>query len=78
LRADGALYYHNYDEFAQALTYLLEHRDVALALGRQGLEYVNGEYRWPRVVGKVDELLERVRAQRESARSGHYRGRQGQ
>jgi glycosyltransferase involved in cell wall biosynthesis len=60
LRADGALYYHNYDEFARALEYLLAHPDVALQLGRQGLDYVNREYRWPHVVAEIEDLLERV------------------
>ena len=60
LRADGALYYHNYDEFARALEYLLDHPDVALQLGRQGLDYVTREYRWPHVVAQIDDLLQRV------------------
>ena len=59
-RADGALYYHNYDEFARALEYLLAHPDIARQLGRQGLDYVNREYRWPHVVAQIDELLARV------------------
>src|SRR5262245_26521729 len=57
IRANGALYYHNYDEFARALEYLLHHRDVAAELGRQGLEYVDREYRWPHVIGKIEDLL---------------------
>ena len=60
LRANGALYYHNYDEFARALEYLLEHRAVAAELGRQGLEYVDREYRWPRVIQKIEDLLARL------------------
>ena len=57
LRANGALYYHNYDEFARALDYLLSHREVATGLGQQGLDYVNREYRWPHVVAKIEDLL---------------------
>ena len=64
LRANGALYYHNYDEFAHALDYLLSHRDVAVELGRQGLDYVEREYRWPRVIEKVEDLLARLQAQK--------------
>jgi glycosyltransferase involved in cell wall biosynthesis len=60
LRADGALYYHNYDEFARALEVLLGHPDVAPQLGRQGLAYVNREYRWPHVVAQIEDLLERI------------------
>lgn len=72
LRANGALYYHNYDEFALALDYLLLHREVATELGQQGLDYVNREYRWPHVVDKIEELLTRLDQTRagESRRSG--------
>lgn len=59
-RANGALYYHNYDEFARALEYLLTNRTVAGELGRQGLDYVNREYRWPQVMAKIEDLLARV------------------
>ena len=64
LRADGALYYHNYDEFARALEYLLSHPHVAQALGHQGLDYVNREYRWPHVVAEIERLLNRVNEHR--------------
>jgi glycosyltransferase involved in cell wall biosynthesis len=60
LRANGALYYHNYDEFARALDYLLAHPDVAAQLGRQGLDYVEQEYRWPHVVGRIEDLMTRL------------------
>ncbi|HEX7793834.1 MAG TPA: glycosyltransferase family 4 protein [Vicinamibacterales bacterium] len=63
LRANGALYYHNYDEFAHALDYLLSHRDVAVELGRQGLDYVDREYRWPHVIEKIEALLAQLQVQ---------------
>lgn len=56
-RADGGLHYQDYDEFAHALEYLLAYPDLARQLGRQGLDYVNREYRWPRVIAKIDNLL---------------------
>lgn len=59
-RADGGLYYGNAVAFIAGLDYLLDHPDVAAALGRQGLAYVDREYRWPVVVGKIEALLERV------------------
>jgi glycosyltransferase involved in cell wall biosynthesis len=59
-RADGGLYYRNAIEFIAALDYLLDHRDVAQTLGRQGLAYVDREYRWPTVVGKIEALLART------------------
>jgi glycosyltransferase involved in cell wall biosynthesis len=60
IRANGALYYRNYDEFARCLGLLLERRDLAQALGQQGRDYVEREYRWPTVIEKIDRLLEQV------------------
>jgi glycosyltransferase involved in cell wall biosynthesis len=60
LRSNGALYYRNYDEFAAGLSLLLERRDLAAELGRQGLAYVEREYRWPHVVARINALLDRV------------------
>jgi glycosyltransferase involved in cell wall biosynthesis len=56
-RAGGGLYFRDYDEFACAVDYVLARPDIAHELGRQGLAYVEREYRWPRVIGKVEELL---------------------
>jgi len=62
-RANGALYYHNYDEFARAVDYLLAHGEVTTELGRQGLAYVEREYRWPRVMEKIEDLLAQLQVQ---------------
>jgi glycosyltransferase involved in cell wall biosynthesis len=59
-RADGGLYYGNAIEFIAALDYLLDHPGVARQLGSQGLAYVDREYRWPIVVGKIEALLRAV------------------
>jgi glycosyltransferase involved in cell wall biosynthesis len=56
-RADGGLYYANTTEFIAALDYLLDHPDAARTLGRQGLAYVDREYRWPIVMDKIERLL---------------------
>ncbi len=65
-RANGALYYRNYDEFARCLSFLLERPDVARTLGQQGLAYVDQHYRWPTVVATIDSLLAQVAAPRSS------------
>jgi glycosyltransferase involved in cell wall biosynthesis len=57
-RANGGLCYRSYDEFAAALTYLASHPEQARQLGRQGLAYVDREYRWPRVMGSLESFLE--------------------
>lgn len=57
-RAGGGLHYGNAAEFIAALDYLLDHPDVARQLGRQGLAYVDREYRWPAVMNTIEALLE--------------------
>ena len=47
----------NTTEFIAALDYLLDHPDAARTLGRQGLAYVDREYRWPIVMDKIERLL---------------------
>jgi len=56
------LYYQNAMEFAGALDYLLEHRDEAKALGAQGRAYVEREYRWPTVMGRIESLLAEIKS----------------
>jgi len=56
-RADGGLYYRSSAEFTEALSYLLAHDRERQALGRQGLAYVEREYRWPTVLERVEGLL---------------------
>jgi glycosyltransferase involved in cell wall biosynthesis len=57
IRANGGLSYRYPGEFAASLTYLLNHPGVARQLGRQGLAYVDQEYRWPHVMRKVEDFL---------------------
>jgi glycosyltransferase involved in cell wall biosynthesis len=59
-RADGGLYYGTTSEFSAGLDYLLDHKEIAKILGRQGLAYVDREYRWPIVVGRIEALLART------------------
>jgi glycosyltransferase involved in cell wall biosynthesis len=56
-RADGGLYYERTIEFVQALRYFTAQPDEARQFGRQGLAYVEREYRWPVVMEKIETLL---------------------
>jgi glycosyltransferase involved in cell wall biosynthesis len=58
-RANGGLHYGNAVEFAAALDYLLGHPGAARQLGTQGLAYVDREYRWPTVMHRVEDLLQK-------------------
>jgi glycosyltransferase involved in cell wall biosynthesis len=59
-RANGGLSYRSGREFEAALAYLLANRTARDAFGRQGLAYVDREYRWPTVIERVERLLDAV------------------
>jgi glycosyltransferase involved in cell wall biosynthesis len=59
-RAGGGLHYRSASEFSEALTRLLADTGLRDAFGRQGLAYVEREYRWPVVLDRVEQLLARV------------------
>jgi glycosyltransferase involved in cell wall biosynthesis len=61
LRSGGGLFYDGYYEFAAALRLLLERPQLRSALGRQGREYVEREYDWQTVIGKLEDLFLRAR-----------------
>ena len=63
-RGNGGLFYRTQREFAEGLDYLLTHEAERNHLGRQGRAYVDREYRWPTVLGRVEALLEDVSARR--------------
>jgi glycosyltransferase involved in cell wall biosynthesis len=60
-RANGGLYYMFPAEFLEAADYLLDHETERAAMGRQGLAYIEREYRWPAVLERVEGLFEDVR-----------------
>jgi glycosyltransferase involved in cell wall biosynthesis len=57
LRSGGALYYRSYDEFREGLRRLLGDPELSRSLGQSGRAYVDREYRWPHVMGKLDRFL---------------------
>jgi glycosyltransferase involved in cell wall biosynthesis len=59
-RANGGLYFIDYDEFAAALTYLLDRPGVAGRLGRQGRRYVLRHYAWDVIVPRYEQLIQQV------------------
>jgi glycosyltransferase involved in cell wall biosynthesis len=60
-RANGGLYYMFPAEFDEAADFLLNRQAARDALGRQGLAYVEREYRWPTVLSRVESLFQEVR-----------------
>jgi glycosyltransferase involved in cell wall biosynthesis len=59
-RANGGLYYATDEEFAETLTWLLEHPQAAAVMGRRGRDYFEHNYAWDVVMDKYDRLLARV------------------
>lgn len=59
-RANGGFSYRGPGEFAESLSYLQTHPAERLALGANGRDYVNREYRWPTVIARVEQLLATV------------------
>jgi glycosyltransferase involved in cell wall biosynthesis len=56
-RANGGLYYRSSEEFAGTVRRLASDPETARAFGRQGLAYVEREYRWPLVLERIESLL---------------------
>lgn len=63
-RANGGLHFRTAREFAEGADLLLGSDVLRTTLGRQGLAYVEREYRWPTVLGRVEALLAEVVARR--------------
>lgn len=59
-RAHGGIAYRSALEFREAIETLLSRPELRDTLGRQGLAYVEREYRWPTVVERVEALLSEV------------------
>jgi glycosyltransferase involved in cell wall biosynthesis len=70
-RANGGLSFRSALEFAEGLTYLLEHPRERARLGEQGRRYVDQEYRWPTVLARVEALLHDVVARRTAVGERH-------
>ena len=56
-RANGGLWYRSAAEFRETLDYLVRNRAARDRLGRQGLAYVEREYRWPTVLARVTSVV---------------------
>lgn len=59
-RANGGLHYRSFSEFCEALDYLASHPDECRAMGVQGRQFVEREYRWTTVLPRVEALLRRL------------------
>ena len=53
LRSNGGLYYDNEEEFVATLNYLLDNPSIAKAMGENGYQYVETNYRWPIIINHL-------------------------
>ena len=56
-RSNGGFYYYGYDEFAAALSFLLNCPELRRQLGQQGQEYVRQNYDWTQVERRLVDWL---------------------
>ena len=68
-RANGGLHYRSFSEFCEALDYLASHPDQRRALGKQGLDFVEREYRWETVLPRVEGVLKTLSTEQAEAAS---------
>ena len=59
-KANGGLYFTNYEEFAATVDYLLARPALSRQLGAQGRRYVLDNFQWETVVGKYKQVLKRM------------------
>ncbi len=62
-RANAGLYYANGDEFVDALRLLMSNDRLRASLGRNGRQYVQQQFRWDAVIGRLERLVSKVRVQ---------------
>ena len=61
VRSNAGLYYADGDEFVACLQLLVGDQQLRAALGKNGREYINRDYRWDVVLGKLEGILAKVR-----------------
>jgi glycosyltransferase involved in cell wall biosynthesis len=62
-KANGGLYFTNYEEFVATTDYVFDNPATAVTLGQQGHQYVLDNYRWPTIIGRYQQLINQVLAE---------------
>jgi glycosyltransferase involved in cell wall biosynthesis len=57
IRSNAGLFYENYQEFKEALSFLLNNQEVSTALGRNGAEYYKKHYSWDVIEQKYERTF---------------------
>lgn len=57
LRSQGGLYYTSFAEFCETLDFLLDRPEIADALGRSGRDYMEKNFEWAHIIGRIESLV---------------------
>lgn len=57
LSSNGGLYYQNYFEFEGAFNFFLIHEMESVEMGKNGHQYVEKNYKWDAIVGKLRDMI---------------------
>ncbi len=71
IESNGGLYFMDYPEFEGAVSYILEHEDVAQLMGQNGRKYVIDNFAWDAMIKKYVAFFERVIKKEESKNAGN-------
>ncbi len=69
--SNGGLYFGDYPEFEGAVSYILEHEDVAQIMGVNGRKYVIDNFAWEAMIKKYVAFFEKVIKKEESKNAGN-------
>ena len=59
-RSHGGLYFNNFAEFCEGIDFLLENPEIRAALGRSGQAWLEKNFEWVHVTGKIEALVRRT------------------
>ena len=58
-RSNAGLYYQGSNEFVKMLRFLITKHDIRNQMGKNGLDFVNRNYRWDIVINKLRNFIEK-------------------
>ncbi|MGH9333490.1 MAG: glycosyltransferase family 4 protein, partial [Vicinamibacteria bacterium] len=73
-KANAGLYYADFEEFEEILTLLLDDRNLARSLGRNGQQYVKDNYGWNRLLPKYELVFRSSARPAKEPRGARFRG----
>ncbi len=58
-RSRGGLWFGTYEEFAEALDWLVENPNLAARMGENGRRYVLANFTWEAILNRFENLIRR-------------------